>query len=81
MNLADLKLKPYARLAAMGAIGVCFGALALYLLIVFGSRPLAQGGIDQTHAAVSWIALAVPTVLIIAAHVVYARILMRYARE
>ena len=48
MNLAELKLKPYARLAAMGALGVSVGAMALYLLIVFGSRPIRAVPISCT---------------------------------
>ena len=81
MRLEDLKLKPYARLAAMGAFGVCAGALGLFLLLAFSSRPTPLGGIDQTQAILSWISLAVPFALIIGAHVVYARVLLNYARE
>jgi hypothetical protein len=39
------------------------------------------GGIDQTQALLSWISLAIPFALIIGAHLVYARVLMNYARE
>jgi hypothetical protein len=81
MDLAELKLKPYAKLAALGALGVCAGAAALYLLIAFGSRSTPLGGIDGTHSTLALISLAVPFVLIIAAHLVYARVLMNYARE
>ena len=81
MNLAELKLKPYAKLAAMGALGVCAGSAALYLLIAFGSRSVPLGGIDGAHSTVALISLAVPFVLIIAAHLVYAKVLMRYARD
>ncbi|HSA55886.1 MAG TPA: hypothetical protein VLE53_09285 [Gemmatimonadaceae bacterium] len=77
----NLTLKPYARLAAMGAFGVSAGALGLYLLIGFFSRPTASGGIDATHAALTWISLAVPIAAVIAAHLVYGWILLRYARE
>jgi hypothetical protein len=81
MNLAEMKLKPYAKLAALGALGVCAGSAALYLFIAFGSRSIPLGGIDGTHSALAFISLAVPFVLIIAAHLVYARVLMNYARE
>lgn len=81
MNLAELKLKPYARLAAMGALGVCAASLGLFLLLAFNSRATALGGIDQTQAILSWISLAVPFALIIGAHLVYARVLMKYSRE
>ena len=81
MNIAEMKLKPYAKVAALGALGVCGGTLALYVFLVFFTRPVPLGGINQAHAAVAWIALAIPTVLIIAAHLVYARVLMAYAKD
>jgi hypothetical protein len=81
MRLTELKLKPYARLAAMGALGVSAGSLGLFLFIALNSRPVALGGLDQTQAIVSWISLAVPFALIIGAHLVYARVLMKYAKE
>ena len=74
-------LKPYARLAAMGALAVSAGAFGLYLVIGFFSRPTVNGGIDPTHAVLTWVSLAVPIAALIAAHLVYARILMRYAKE
>jgi hypothetical protein len=81
MRLTELKLKPFARLAAMGALGVCAGAAALYLFVAFNSRPVPLGGIDQTHSILSWISLAVPFTLIIAAHLAYARVLAEYAKQ
>ena len=81
MNLAELKLKPYAKLAALGALGVCAGSLGLFLLIAVNSRPTQLGGLDQTQAIVSWISLAVPFALIIGAHLVGARLLLKYAKE
>ena len=81
MNLAELKLKPYAKLAALGALGVCAGVFGLFVFLVFFSRPIPLGGIDQTQAILSWISLSVPFALIIGAHLVYARVLMAYAKE
>jgi hypothetical protein len=81
MNLAELKLKPYAKLAAFGALGVCAGAFGLYLFLAFFTRPVPGGGIDQTQSVLTLISLAVPFALIIGAHLVYARVLMKYARE
>ena len=81
MNLAELKLKPYARLAALGALGVCAGAFGLYLFVAFFTRPIPLGGIDQTQAILSWISLAIPFALIIGAHLVYAGVLMKYSKE
>jgi hypothetical protein len=71
----------YARLAALGALGVSAGALGLYLVIAVGSSPSARGGIDNTHATLAWISAAVPFAAIIAAHIGYAVRLLRYARE
>lgn len=81
MNLAELKLKPYARVAAMGALGVCAGTLGLFLFLAFFTRSIPLGGIDQTQALLSWISLAIPFSLIIGAHLVYALVLMKYAKE
>ncbi|HWP70798.1 MAG TPA: hypothetical protein VNM36_06860 [Gemmatimonadaceae bacterium] len=81
MNLAELKLKPYARIAAMGALGVCAGTLGLFVFLAFYTRSIPLGGIDQTQALLSWISLAIPFSLIIGAHLVYARVLMKYAKE
>ena len=81
MNLAELKLKPYARYAALGALGVCAGSLVLFLFVALNTRPVPLGGIDQTHSVLSWIALAIPFALIIGAHLVYARVLMKYSKE
>jgi hypothetical protein len=85
MNIAELKLKPYANIAALGALGVCGGTAALYAFIAFFTRPVRlgpiAGGIDQTHSVLAWISLAIPFSLIIGAHLVYARVLMKYAKE
>ena len=81
MRIEALKLKPYARLAAMGALGVCAGAFGLLVFLAFFTRAIPQGGIDQTQSVLAWISLAVPFSLIIGAHLVYARVLMNYAKE
>lgn len=81
MRLEHLTLKRFATLAALGALAVCAGSLGLYLLVAFGSRPTQLGGIDVTQSVVTWIALAVPFALIIATHLVYARVLLNYAKE
>jgi hypothetical protein len=70
-----MSVRKYAKLAALGAIGVSFGVIGLYALIAFGSRHTADGGIDATHAMLTWISTAIPAVAIIAAHLVYAKIL------
>lgn len=74
-------MKPYARLAGIGAFAVSLGALALFLFVAFFSRATPLGGIDGTQAWLTWISLAVPFSVIIAATVVYARLLLRHAQE
>ena len=81
MRIEELKLKPYAKFAALGALGVCAGAAGLYLFLAFFTRSIPLGGIDQTQALLSWISLAIPFALIIGAHLVYARVLMNYSKE
>ena len=81
MNLAELKLKPFAKIAALGALGVCAGAFALYVFIAFSTRSVPLGGIDGTHSVLTLISLAVPFALIIGAHLIYARVLMKYAKD
>jgi hypothetical protein len=77
----EITLKKFARVAAAGALAVSAGALGLYLLIGFAALPSRTAGIDRTHSALAWISLAVPISLLIAAHLVYARVLLRYASE
>jgi hypothetical protein len=81
MRIEELKLKPFAKLAAMGALGVCAGVFGLYVFLVFFTRSIPSGGIDETQALLSSISLAVPFALIIGAHLVYARVLMNYSKE
>ena len=67
----------FERLAALGAIGVCFGVLALVALIAWGSTPSETGGIDRTNAILAYMGAAIPALGIIAVHLVYSRVLMR----
>ena len=68
-----------ARLAGLGAFGACAGFLALYLLLIFVTRPSRTGGIDATLAVVTWIALGGLFFTLIAVHVVIGRRLLRLA--
>jgi hypothetical protein len=68
-------VRKFAKIAAFGAIGVGFGVAALYGLIAFGSTPTPTGGIDRTHATLTWISAAIPALCIIAAHLAYAKVL------
>jgi hypothetical protein len=68
-------VRKYAKIAALGAIGVGLGVVALYGLIAFGSSPTPTSGIDRTHATLAWISAAIPALCIIAAHFAYAKVL------
>ena len=74
--LANMSVRKYAKIAALGAIGVSLGVVALYALIAFGSRPTPDGGIDGTHAALTWISAAIPAAAIVAAHLAYVKVLL-----
>ena len=80
MTASDSRSRPsvrkYAKLAALGAVGVGFGVLALYGLIAFGARPTPTGGINGVHATLTWISAAIPALAIIAAHLAYAKVLL-----
>ena len=77
----QMSVRKYAKLAALGAIGVSFGVLGLYALIAYGSMPTALGGIDRTNAILSWISAAVPAAAIIAAHLAYVKVLFDEAKK
>src|SRR5207237_9260933 len=70
-----------ARLAGLGAFGACAGLLALYLLLVYVTRPSARGGIDAVNATVAWIALGGLVAALIVAHVMIGNQLLRLAQR
>ncbi|MFN8580777.1 MAG: hypothetical protein U0163_07370 [Gemmatimonadaceae bacterium] len=49
----EFTMKKFARLAALGALGVAVGSVALYLVIALGSAPAPRGGIDRTNAVLA----------------------------
>jgi hypothetical protein len=68
-----------AKLAGLGAFGACAGLFALYLGLVFLTRPRPAGGIDITNAAVAWIALGGVFAALIIIHVVIGKRLLLLA--
>lgn len=82
---SGMSVRKYAKLAALGAVGVALGVLALYALIAFGSRHATLNGItrgiDTTQATLAWISAAVPAAAIIAAHLAYAKILFDESKK
>lgn len=77
----NFEIRPYARLAALGALAVSAGAFAIWLLMIFVARPTPGGGIDVTHFILSAIAVGMICVAVIAVHLVFARQLMIYWKE
>ena len=78
---AQMSVRKYAKLAALGAVGVSLGVLALYLVIALGSRHTATSGIDSTEAALTWISAAIPCGAIIAAHLAYVKVLLAESKK
>ena len=70
-----------ARLAGLGAFGACAGMLALFALIVFGTRDTATGGMDSTLSFVTWLSLAVVFVALIIVHVAIGKQLMHLGKN
>jgi hypothetical protein len=69
-----------ARLAGLGAFGASAGLLALYLFLVYLTRPATRGGIDIVNAAVAWIALGGLFAALIIVHVAIGKQLLRLAQ-
>ena len=68
------------RLAAAGAVLVSLALMAIFAFFVFLTYPKGNG-IDTTEAVVSWVAVGLLILAIIASHLVYARILYRNSRS
>ena len=77
----QMSVRKYAKLAALGAVGVSLGVVALYLVIALGSRHTATSGIDSTQAALTWISAAIPCAAIIAAHLAYVKVLIAESKK
>lgn len=73
--------KPLARLAGYGAFAIVVGLVVLFVLLAFETRHTPLGGIDVIQSRVTLLSLVVPFAVIIAAHVVYGRQLIRWSRE
>ena len=77
----QMSVRKYAKLAALGAVGVSLGVVGLYLVIALGSRHTATSGIDSTQAALTWISAAIPCAAIIAAHLAYVKVLIAESKK
>jgi hypothetical protein len=77
-------IKNPERLAPLGALGVCAGVTAVYLLLAWLSKttpvaaaPGATGGIDSITRNVIYIAALVPVAIFLWSHLSFARQLKR----
>ncbi|HKG92060.1 MAG TPA: hypothetical protein VKA84_09225 [Gemmatimonadaceae bacterium] len=62
------------RLAALGAIGVCFGIVLLFALFVYMTRPTpSTAGFGEGQGPVLWISVGTIAAALIAVHLVFAR--------
>lgn len=69
-----------AKLAGLGAFGASAGLLALYLGLIFLTRPVARGGIDSINSAVTWIALGGLILALIVVHIAIGKQLLLLAK-
>lgn len=69
-----------AKLAGLGAFAACAGIAALYLLVVFITRPSEWAGMDGTLRFITWLSVAGVIVALIGVHVVFGRQLLALAR-
>lgn len=74
-------MKTHGRLAAFGALGVCAGSLALFVLFFVISAPIPGSGIDFEHALITRVAVGVIVAALIGAHYAFARQLLAYVKE
>ena len=76
----DPRIARVQRLAGMGAFGATLGLLALFALVVYLTIPRQGAGIDETHAAVTWISVGGVILALIAVHIMIGRRLLELAR-
>lgn len=72
--------RKFAKLAALGALGVAPGAAAIYALLLFAFHPTPTGGAPGSGAGIDWVcwlvlvpAMLVPLGLAAAWHVDFGR--------
>jgi hypothetical protein len=69
-----------ARLAGFGAFGACSGFAALYLLVMYITRPTPFSGLDGTLRFITWLSVAGVILALIGVHVVFGRQLLALSR-
>jgi hypothetical protein len=74
-------MKTHGHLAALGALGVAAGSIALYGLFFWIATPTQTGGIDEVHAMITRVSVAVIIAALVAIHVAFARQLFSYVKQ
>lgn len=69
-----------ARLAGLGAFGVCVGIIAIYALFIYITRPTGSAGLDSPERFVAWFAVAGVLLAIAVVHVAIGRQLFALAK-
>lgn len=73
-----------AKLAGLGAFGACAGIAALYLLVVWGTRPTATSGatsgMDGTLRFITWLSVGGVFLALLGIHVMLGRRLLDLGR-
>jgi hypothetical protein len=69
-----------AKLAGLGAFGACAGIAALYLLVLFGTRPTATSGMDGTLRFITWLSVGGVFLALLGVHVLLGRRLLTLGR-
>lgn len=70
----------FARAAGLGAVAVAIGVVVLWVAVVIFTIPSRYSGLDFTQAIILWISTGSIVAVVVLAHLVYARVLMRVAR-
>jgi hypothetical protein len=73
-------VKNFEKMAALGALGVCGGVVATYLVLAWlakntpvAAAPGATGGIDNITRNVVWIAALVPVLIFLWSHLAFVK--------
>ena len=69
-----------AKLAGLGALAACAGIAALFLLVVYGTRPTESAGMDGTTRFLTWLSVAGVLLALLGVHVLLGRRLLSLAR-
>jgi len=69
-----------AKLAGLGAFGACAGIAALYLLVLFGTRPTPDAGMDGTLRFITWLSVGGVLLALLGVHLLLGRRLLALGR-